>query len=519
MRGVSLVVCAVGLALLVGCASAPPKAPPFDLAKADALVAEGCYDCLTDALGIYTAAAASPKIRPTVLTRVFETNVLLGLREKELALDPVKRFDAARALVPELPPTYTATDYLEMAGAILPDPSGTPRIEIINARRPAATKPAEWKKSLETGAGGALFREYLSVSLDCSFAAPNTGPARAAAPGQPPVRQPETPQPQSTSTLVTYRRANCQRMDRVMLAGVIDAYPRFLEAGIIVGRVRSTTPTSREIADARGWLTAGFAKWPDSPTITYALGSLNQAVGDCKTALTFYDKTLAIKPRHEDGHLGRLVCLSYLRQHNAAIDEATGMINDRNTEGEARYWRAWNRREINQLPEARSDSDRMKQILYNDRALTLAGQIEHDQDDLGVAEKDLTDATRLNENNCIAQWYWSLVQLKRQAWTPTAEGFVKAMRCYESAVLYDQSKLEEMKKAENVDETFRAAQILGFEIAIKDDKAQVSASAYNAAVNYARANNREKAIEYVDLAAKDPDRAKQAAELRALIIK
>jgi hypothetical protein len=28
------------------------------------------------------------------------------------------------------------------------------------------------------------------------------------------------------------------------------------------------------------------------------------------------------------------------------------------------------------------------------------------------------------------------------------------MRCYESAVLYDQSKLEEMKKAENVDETF-----------------------------------------------------------------
>jgi hypothetical protein len=38
-------------------------------------------------------------------------------------------------------------------------------------------------------------------------------------------------------------------------------------------------------------------------------------------------------------------------------------------------------------------------------------------------------------------------------------------------------------------------------------------------VNYARANNREKAIEYVDLAAKDPDRAKQAAELRALIIK
>jgi hypothetical protein len=362
MRGVSLVVCAIGLAGLVGCASAPPKAPAFDLTKADALVAEGCYDCLTDALGIYTAAAASPKSRPAVLTRVFETTVLLGLREKELALNPIKRFDAARALIPELPPTYTATDYLEMAQAILPDGRHAAHRDhqYLSTGR---NKACGMEDVAEAGAGGALFRDYLSVSLDCSFAAPNMGPARAAAPGQPPARQAETPATQSTSTLVTYRRANCQRMDRVMLAGVVDAYPRFLEAGIIVGRVRSTTPTSREIADARGWLTAGFAKWPDSPTITYALGTLNQAVGDCKTALTFYDKTLAIKPRHEDGHLGRLVCLSYLRQHAAAIDQATSMINDRNTEGEARYWRAWNRREINQLPEARSDSDRMKQIL------------------------------------------------------------------------------------------------------------------------------------------------------------
>ena len=60
---------------------------------------------------------------------------------------------------------------------------------------------------------------------------------------------------------------------------------------------------------------------------------------------------------------------------------------------------------------------------------------------------------------------------------------------------------------------------IDFEAAIKDDTSQVSASAFNAAINYARANNREKALEYCDLAAKDPDRAKQAAELRALIVK
>ena len=76
-----------------------------------------------------------------------------------------------------------------------------------------------------------------------------------------------------------------------------------------------------------------------------------------------------------------------------------------------------------------------------------------------------------------------------------------------------------MTKAENVDETFRASQIAGFQAAIREDRSQQSASAFNAAVNYARANNREKALEFCDLAAKDPNRAAQAAELRALIVK
>lgn len=525
MRYASIAVCLVALIGLGGCASAPiSKSAAVELAKADALVADGCYDCLVEARDIYARVGVA-KARPSVLPRLFETTVLLGLREKELALNPAGRFDAARALVPELPVTYAASTYLEIATGILPDAGGTPKVEIINTRV-APDKVAAWRAMLPTSAGSALFREYLSAGIDCTLGPANlgqparvTGPPAATPPAMPPATAvaPTVPAEILATPLITYRRANCQRADRVMLAGIIDASPRFLEAGIIVGRVRSTTPTSKEIADARGWLTAGFAKWPQSPTITYALGSLNQSVGDCKTALTYYDKTLAIKPRHEDGHLGRLVCLSYLRQHPAAIDEATQMINDRNTEGEARYWRAWNLRETGRLADARLDSNRMKQIVYNDRALTLAGQIEHDQDDLDVAEKDLTDATRLNEQNCIAAWFWSLVQLKRQAWTRTAEGFVKAMRCYESAVLYDQSKLEEMKKADNVDEAFRAAQILGFELAIKDDSSQVSASAYNAAVNYARAQNREKALEYLDLAAKDPERAKQVAELRALI--
>ena len=99
----------------------------------------------------------------------------------------------------------------------------------------------------------------------------------------------------------------------------------------------------------------------------------------------------------------------------------------------------------------------------------MAGEIEYDLDDLDIAENDLKAAASLNPNNCVAPWYLGLVQLKRQTWTPAAQAFAGAMTCYESAVAYDRSKLDEMKKADNVDEEFRASQIAGFEAAIKDD--------------------------------------------------
>lgn len=505
------------------CASAPiSKSAAIDLARADVLVSEGCYDCLSEARDIY-ARVAIAKARPVVLPRLFETTVLLGLREKELALDPAQRFEAARALVPELPASYAAAAYLDIASAVLPDVVGTARRRLSSIRRPTPVQYGAWQTSLQEGAGSALFRRYLSISLDCSLG-PQLGVRVAPAPNAAaPATSAWAAMPDASTdppgNLLAYRRANCARIDRVMLTGLAEGDTRFLEAGVIAGRTRSIAPSSKEIANARAWLTAASTKWPASPLVAYALGAFHQAMGDCRAAVSLYNKTLALESLHEPAQLGRLVCLSYLKQHPAAITQAGAMIGAGVEEGESRYWRAWNERETGRLAEARADSDRMKQILYNDRAMTLAGQVEYDQDDLDIAEKDLAEGARLNPLNCIASWYLSLVKYKRQAWTPTAEAFARAMTCYESAVAYDRAKLEEMKQATNVDEIFRASQIAGFEAAIRDDSSQVSASALNAAINYARANNREKALEYCDLAAKDPDRAKQVAELRALIVK
>src|SRR5688500_7811302 len=92
-------------ALSPGCASARVReANELALARADARVLEGCYECLQEARSAYARLAAdkhAPRIAkgsPGIVARLFETDVLIALREKELALDADASIDRARAL-------------------------------------------------------------------------------------------------------------------------------------------------------------------------------------------------------------------------------------------------------------------------------------------------------------------------------------------------------------------------------------------------------------------------------------
>ena len=138
--------------LAAGCASAPiKKKDTVDLAKADKLVADGCYDCLTDALAIYERVGVG-KARPLVIERIFETDVLLALRLKELAVRANEQFDKARALIPELPATYPAAKYIEIAEAVPADPAGgMPKLDVMNARSAIQSKLAGFRDALNAG--------------------------------------------------------------------------------------------------------------------------------------------------------------------------------------------------------------------------------------------------------------------------------------------------------------------------------------------------------------------------------
>jgi tetratricopeptide (TPR) repeat protein len=269
---------------------------------------------------------------------------------------------------------------------------------------------------------------------------------------------------------------------------------------------------------ARIWLDENYKRFPRSPSVTYISGQLNQFAGDCKAALKFYEETLGMKPEHEVGLIGRTVCLTYLKRTDEAIAEATHMI-DLKTDNidEAYYWRSWNHYTRQALELARADIDLAKSRRATPSYYTLAGMIEHDQNDLNDAEIDLKAARDMSTQNCTAMWYLGLVALKREQWLVSGKNFEDSMGCYEANVKDSEAGLRAMENRTDVDPDFKARQIEGFEAAIKEDHSHQYAAAFNAANQYAHGGDVAKARPLLELAALDPALSKEVAELRRII--
>ena len=502
MRGFGALI----LLVAAGCASAPiKKADAASLVVADTRMLEGCYSCLLEARDVYARIAVG-KARPLVIARLFETQVLIGMRERELAMDSSEAFAKARALIPELAPTFPAAQYLEFAEMVPPDFMGTPRVELSPFQRggPSPVRFAELKQGLTVGEGSAPFRAYLSASLDCL-------------PSNPSRRETPSAIPTTTTPLVKYRLATCPINRSAALEELLTATPAFVEAGLFLARQPTLNITATYVKNMRTWLTTAYGAFPRSPSITYGLGALSQTVGDCKAAIRFYEDTIALKDRHEDAALQRVVCLSHLGQFVPAIEAATRII-DRGYYNmpDAFYWRAWNRHRRIELPAARADIDRALSMLFNSRVLTLGGMIKYDQDDLVKAEENLKEAIRIDAAQCVAHWYLGLVMFKKAMWPETAARFGACATCYEKSADDNVRRLDEMRKAD-LDPEFKATQIAGFEAVIKEDRDQQWGAILNAANAFARAEQIETALKWLERIPAEAALRSKADELKKLI--
>lgn len=500
------------------CASAPiRKDEGLALAAADAKVLQGCYDCLLQARAVYTRVAVG-RARPLVIARLFEVDLLLTLREKSLGLDWEASIVRARALVPELPEVLDAPRLLAAVEAVPPDETSTPvsdRLTFVRAHAAfdAAVEPTlAWLPSSPLTPAVA---RTVAMSVDCGYP-----PARPV-PGSRRTGRGLRPEPgPGASQLERYEAANCQLPQRASLDALRQADPAFVETAYGISRMAVLSIRQDGGRMLRERLTEVYARFPQSPGVTYLFGRYFQLVGDCREALRYYDETIARRTWHEDALLGRTSCLGYLKRHGEALESATRMIS-RPTYNvdQAYYWRAWNHHVLKDLPAARRDIESAKSIRSSGEIFTLAGVIEHDQDDLPIAERDLKAArdAAYGTRNCTAAWYLGLVSIKLERWSDASTWFEAAMSCYDDNVLESEAGLAAMLANTTVDPEFRARQIAGFEAAIKEDRSQYHAAAFNAANHHARAGRPDRARELVEVAAKDPALESLVQQLRRIL--
>jgi len=473
-------------------------------AQAAELVRQGCYDCLREAREIYANAPAAA--RRSVWGRLLEVELLLALREKELAIDPAEALARARAVAAELGPAADMSRYVAIVEAVVPDRSGTPLGRRVPSPLIGGREGLQASVSaVEAAPLSQMFRDYLVATLEC---------------GRPPVaaQQSTAAPPPGDVPLLLYRSAICERVDTEPLERVRAAVPRFVETSVFMGRAAMAAVPLSDGSRARQYLEDAYTRFAHSPTVTFHLATVTQATGDCRRAEGYFSETLAIYADHEEARLGRAICRTYLANPDGAIADATVLIDtSAPNRADAYYWRAWNRRARKQIDEARTDIDAARALRYNARVLTLAGMIEHDQKEFDAAREDLTRASEMDSRECQARWYLGLVGYATERWPESAAGFADSADCYSRLIAETEAKKEEMAKRDDVSDEFRTRQLTGFDAAIAEDSTQRSAADLNAAINYARAGEVEKATTYMKRAWADPERRTTIEDLRQVL--
>lgn len=496
--------CALVLPLVaLGCAarsSLSPAQVAALLAEAETLVRQGCYDCLLDARQVYERLPASAG--NAVPVRLLEVELLLALREKELAIDPAETLARARLIAASLDAERDMTPALSLVERIPPDPEGTPLVRRRLAPPPGQDETSSALASLDALPLSPLFRAYVEAAVRCGRPGNDDAPAPGA----------------DAAPLLAYRAAICVPVNVDALERVRAAVPRFVETSLFLGRSAMATLFKSDGTRAREYFEEAYTRFAHSPTVTFHLATLAQATGDCRMGERYFTETLAIYDDHEDARLGRTICRTYLSNSDGAIDDATVLIDAAaSNRADAYYWRAWNLRARKQIDRARADIDQARALRYNARVLTLAGMIEHDQGEFIAAREDLERASDLDSSECQARWYLGLVGYATEEWEFAAGGFAQAADCYARLIAQNESLRAAMAARTDVSEEFRARQIAGFDAAIAEDSTQRSAADLNAAINYARAGDIPQATTYMKRAWVDPERRSTVEDLRQVL--
>ncbi|MBI2188435.1 MAG: hypothetical protein HYU37_15140 [Acidobacteria bacterium] len=423
---------------------APARDPRADI---DALVRQGCYTCLEEALAGASAAGLHDA--------AFEAALLLALRSKELGLP----YEAWVARARDLRPAGADwREYLDVVLSVPPDPLSADRDELLKDAA-AYRKPREtlerWRQGLAGGPGSSLFRAYLDVSLACGPLLFNQRDAAMDA----------ALQSFGDLPLMQYRVGACGRP--MLLAQALEQEPALVEAHFELGRAE----LQRERADYDEALRRFHlvrAAFPGSTTIAAAIGMVHQQREEWDEAVEAYEAATMLVPSHREALLGLAISFSHLSQHHDAIAAATTLIDlGFWYAADAHYWRSWNEYRLDDLPSARRDIDVAKGLDASPPALLLSGLVAWRERRIEFAEAEFQAALDRDFGLCDAATFLGGVRAERRRWLDSLAAFQHAEQCSELAVATHRKAIAELTATDKSARS-QARRIASHERAIAD---------------------------------------------------
>jgi tetratricopeptide (TPR) repeat protein len=485
-------------------AVAPGPSPSERMAAADALVRAGCFDCLLAAFREYDALRSEAAVAAAATVGATRTAALLAIRERDLGTEDSGYLKQAAALAASAPANDAVLSALLEIAETLPTRGGARTVtdDTALARNQAALRnQAAWTEMLRLHADDDPLAAYLWLSFNCAYVSAGRqaiGDWLAAAPTW------------RDTTLLKFKAAICSGYTRSSFDALLEAEPRFVELNYFIG---VSAAFAGKIDDAIDHLLRAYAWRQRWPGVTYTLAADYVALEEFDKAIEFYDHTLEILPTFPDALLEKGKAQTYAGRYAEAIATLDRLLAlERWLIGDARYWRAVNENQLEQLEVAWDDVERAARLMRNAAVPKLAGIIAYKRHQLDVAREKFEESWKLGRDDCETGFYLGIVLGEQSAWARTAQVLTDTTACLEKA--------EEKLKAEaaaiqvSTDHPERQLrQIRKREQDIAKGRRMTATAWFNIAVSYFSLSRKDEARAYAQKVADDEQFGERARDL------
>ena len=483
----------------------PAIAARETLARADADLRAGCYDCLAAALTQYESVRTVSVVSGAAAVGALRASLLLAFRERELGTTDSGYLERARPLAAAVPEMQA--DIARIVDLVSAFPwrvgsgrAGAPDSIANNLFRDRDARTAAFRQNAT--------RDELSAYAFLSYAC-ESGSGLGI--GNAELRN--AVGPMIDAPLVAYRLSICPTSGLPALDAVVAKEPRYKEASFYRG-LRATSATKLDEADAQ--YREAYAWRKTWPAATLAIANVSMSAEEFEVSRQFYDETLTLAPDYPDALLGKLRALTYLGKQEDAIAVADQLLALSRYPGDANYWKAYNELDLKRLDLAWTDVEAADRLLINSDVPKLAGIIAIDRMQYDVARQKLETSRSRNPNDCTTLYYLLLVHAELRLWTDAARGAVAAAGCLTASEVGLRAEIERIRGDEKLPEARKARMIAGRERQISNAVKMRASCWYNGAVANYNLGKKEAAKELAEKIADDEqfgDRAKQLLDL------